>query len=247
MMSYFIVFAGKGGTGKSSLASLTVKYLLDRKLGPVLVVDADPNFCLPELLGVKVSETVASVRDNALKNKPDGMSLDEWLEIQINRIVEEADGFDLLVMGRPEGSGCYCAVNNVLKRILQEIAEQYNYIVVDNEAGMEHISRGIINKIDILFIVSTPQKSSIQAAFRINELVKEVGIIPKKKVLVINQAFRTIEEKFKNEFEKIEYVYFDDNIRKLSERGGSIFSLNSASEILKNFYRILEDTIERKI
>ncbi|WP_028844801.1 AAA family ATPase [Thermodesulfovibrio thiophilus] len=243
-MNYFIVFAGKGGTGKSTLAALTVRYLSENKAHSVLVVDADPNFCLPELLGVRVNETLASIRDHAMQNKPEGISLDEWLEIQINRIMAESQGFDLLVMGRPEGSGCYCAVNNILRRILQEISEQYRYIVVDNEAGMEHISRGIVNKIDFLFIVSSPSKTSMQAATRINNLVNEVGIMPKNKALIINQAFNEVEEdELTKQFGKIRYVFFDENLRKLSERGESIFSLSHTSETLKNFYAILEDAI----
>ncbi|GAB5047018.1 nucleotide-binding protein [Thermodesulfovibrio sp. TK110] len=250
-MSYFIVFAGKGGTGKSTLAAFTVKYLSERKLSPVLVVDADPNYCLPELLGVEIKETVASIRDNALKQKPEGMSLDEWLEIQINRVIEEAKGFDLIVMGRPEGSGCYCAVNNVLKRILQEIAEHYRYIVVDNEAGMEHISRGILNKVDLLFIVSTFTKTSIQAALRINELIKELNITPKKKVLIINMAFREFEESEEEEllkhFDSIYYVFFDKDFLKLSEKGRNVFSLPKAEAIWVNFEWILEEIIEQKI
>ncbi|WP_353683479.1 AAA family ATPase [Thermodesulfovibrio sp. 3907-1M] len=250
-MSYFIVFAGKGGTGKSTLAAFTVKYLSERKLGPVLVVDADPNYCLPELLGVEIKETVASVRDNALKEKPEGMSLDEWLEIQINRVVEEAEGFDLIVMGRPEGSGCYCAVNNVLKRILQEIAEHYRYIVVDNEAGMEHISRGILNKVDLLFIVSTFTKTGIQAALRINELIKELNINPEKKLLIINMAFREFEDSEEEEllkhFDSIYYVFFDKDFLKLSEKGRNVFSLPKGEAIWVNFKWILEETVEQKI
>lgn len=241
-MSYFISFAGKGGTGKSSLASLTVRYLLEKKSGPILVIDADPNFCLPELLGVKVQETLASIKDTTLQNKPEGFSLDEWLELQVNRILKESKGFDLLVMGRPEGSGCYCAVNNVLKRVIQEIAEQYKYIVIDNEAGMEHISRGIINKIDLLFIVCTPQKISIKAAYRIDELVRELNIKPKNKILIINQSFNEVEEKL--EFDRIYYVYFDHIIKNISEKGESILSLDSNSEILRGFYRVLDEEIE---
>lgn len=245
-MSYFIVFAGKGGTGKSTLAALTVRYLKEKNLIPILAVDADPNFCLPELLGISSFETLAEIRDTALQRKPDGMSLDEWLEIEINRIVEESEGFDLLVMGRPEGSGCYCAVNNVLKRVIQEISENYKYIIVDNEAGMEHISRGIVNRIDLLFIIGTPAKSSIQAALRINELIKELGIKPKKKIFIINQSTDKIEgeESLRKNFEAVLYVNFDENIKKLSEKGKSIFSIQGDALILKNFYSLLEEEIE---
>lgn len=246
-MSYFIVFAGKGGTGKSTLAALTVRYLRDKKLMPVLAVDADPNFCLPELLGISSFETLAEIRDNALNSKPEGMSLDEWLEIELNRIVEESEGFDLLVMGRPEGSGCYCAVNNVLKRILQEISEQYKYIVIDNEAGMEHISRGIVNKIDLLFVIGTPAKSSLQAALRINELSKELNLSPERRILVINQATERLEEDriFSSYFEKVSYLCFDEEIKRISEKGGSIFSLKNHSSVIRDFYSLLEEEIGR--
>ncbi len=246
-MSYFMVFAGKGGTGKSTLAALTVRYLMEKHLKPILAVDADPNFCLPELLGIDHFETLAEVRDNVLQRKPEGMSLDDWLEIEINRIVEESEGFDLLVMGRPEGSGCYCAVNNVLKRILLEIAEQYRYIVVDNEAGMEHISRGIVNKIDLLFIVGTPAKSSIQAALRINQLTKELGIEPNKKIFIINQSNKRVEDEqvLLKDFKKVIYVNFDENVKRISEEGKSIFSLQDDSLIIKNLYDLLEEEIER--
>lgn len=245
-MSYFILFAGKGGTGKSTLAALTIRYLKEKNLTPVLAVDADPNFCLPEFLGISSFETLAEIRDNALQKKPDGMSLDKWLELEINRIVEESEGFDLLVMGRPEGRGCYCAVNNVLKRILQDISEQYKYIVIDNEAGMEHISRGIVSKIDHLFIVGTPAKSSIQAALRINELTKELGIKPVKKILIINQATNRIKEweELHKEFQKVLYISFDESIKELSEKGKSIFSLQDNSPIMKIFFSLLEVELE---
>ncbi|MCS7214527.1 MAG: AAA family ATPase [Thermodesulfovibrio sp.] len=247
-MGYFIVFAGKGGTGKSTLAALTVKYLLSKNVKPVLVVDADPNFCLPELLAVKVRETLASVRDGAMHNKPETMSLDEWLEIRINSVIEEAEGFDLLVMGRPEGSGCYCAVNNVLKRIIREIADNYRYIVVDNEAGMEHISRGLLNKIDLLFIIATPAKSGIQAALRIDELIRETNIVPQKKVLIVNMAFNEIEDSQKEQllkyFNKIHYVFFDRDFMKLSETGRSVFNISENEPVWKNFKKILEEEIE---
>ncbi len=242
-MSYYIVFAGKGGTGKSTLAALTVRYLREKVLKPILAVDADPNYCLPDLLGIQEVETLAEIRDNALLRKPQGMSLDEWLEIEINRIVKESEGFDLLVMGRPEGKGCYCAVNNVLKRVISEIAENYMYIVVDNEAGMEHISRGILDKIDLLFIVGTPAKNSIQAALRIKELIKRLGITPKKNIFIINQATNKIEE-INRDFEKVFYVNFDVNLKKLSERGEDIFSLQDNSAIIDSFYKILEEEIE---
>ncbi|MCS7202908.1 MAG: AAA family ATPase [Thermodesulfovibrio sp.] len=247
-MSYIVAFAGKGGVGKSTLAALTVRYLSDKRKRPILVVDADPNYCLPELLGVSINRTLASVKEEALKNKPEYIPLDEWLEIQVNKIITESKNFDLIVMGRPERDGCYCAVNNVLKRVIKEISGNYNYTVVDNEAGMEHLSRGILNKIDVLFTVSSPAKSSIQAALRIRELLKELNISLEKIFLVINQAQKKLdesEEKYlKRAFEDIYYVYFDREILNLSEEGKSVFSLSEGSVSKENFYQILEVTFD---
>lgn len=244
MMSYFIVFAGKGGTGKSTLAALTVRYLSEKNKTPLLVVDADPNYCLPDLLGVCIEDTVSSIRDNVSHEKPETMSLDEWLEIQINRIVAEGKGFDLLVMGRPEGSGCYCAINNVLKRIIQNLSNQYKYIVVDNEAGMEHISRGILEKINTLFIVATPAKNSIQAALRIRELIRELNLNPEKVVLLINQFVSEPKHNdLQKEFEYIKYISFDKEIYKLNEKGENIFTLCPSSIALQNFYKVMEEVL----
>lgn len=246
-MSFFIVFAGKGGTGKSSLAAITLRYLIEKNLGPLIAIDADPNFCLPELLGVLSFETLAEVRENALNRKPEGMSLDEWLQIEVNRIIFESRGFDLLVMGRPEGSGCYCAVNNVLKRVINDIAEHYKYIIIDNEAGMEHISRGLLNKADLLFIIATPAQSSLGAAIRIDKLTRDIGIKPKKKILIINQSSenKITNENLKNLFYRVDVVGFDNNLKKMSEKGDSIFTLPEDTQVIKEFYKILEVEIER--
>ncbi|VAX28066.1 CO dehydrogenase accessory protein CooC (nickel insertion) [hydrothermal vent metagenome] len=193
-MSFLIALAGKGGTGKTSIAGLTVRYLVEKRRGPVLAVDADSNACLNEALGVKVHASVGQLRESSLETirsgseRPGGMSMDELFEYQINQALIEAKGFDLLVMGRPEGPGCYCAANNIIRKYTDILAERYPYVVIDNEAGMEHLSRRTTHKVDILLIVSDPTVKGIQTAGRIRDLVDELKLDIERSVLIINRV-----------------------------------------------------------
>ncbi len=193
-MSFLIALAGKGGTGKTSIAGLTVRYLVEKRRGPVLAVDADSNACLNEALGVKVHASVGQLRESSLETirsgseRPGGMSMDELFEYQINQALIEAKGFDLLVMGRPEGPGCYCAANNIIRKYTDILAERYPYVVIDNEAGMEHLSRRTTPKVDLLLIVSDPTVKGIQTAGRIRDLVDELKLDIERSVLIINRV-----------------------------------------------------------
>ncbi|NOY39190.1 MAG: carbon monoxide dehydrogenase [Nitrospirae bacterium] len=193
-MSFLIALAGKGGTGKTSIAGLTVRYLVEKRRGPVLAVDADSNACLNEALGVKVHASVGQLRESSLETirsgseRPGGMSMDELFEYQINQALIEAKGFDLLVMGRPEGPGCYCAANNIIRKYTDILAERYPYVVIDNEAGMEHLSRRTTHKVDLLLIVSDPTVKGIQTAGRIRALVDELKLDIERSVLIINRV-----------------------------------------------------------
>jgi CO dehydrogenase maturation factor len=193
-MAYTIAFAGKGGTGKTSIAALTMKYLIYRRKGAVLGVDADSNSCLNEALGVEVHKTVGRLREESLDTarsgaaRPGGMSLEQMFDYEIQQSVIEADGFDLLVMGRPEGPGCYCAANNIIRKYTDKLSESYSYVVLDNEAGMEHLSRLTTHKVDILFVVSDPTMKGIITAKRIVELVAELKIKADRCLLIINRV-----------------------------------------------------------
>ena len=158
-MAFRIAVSGKGGVGKSTFAALTVRYLA-RELGKtVLAVDADPNATLGAMLGVAVDASVADIREETLEKKdsiPSGMSKDQFVEFKIQQCIVEERGFDLLTMGRPEGPGCYCFVNSLLRRYLERAAEDYPYVVIDNEAGMEHLSRRTDGAVDLLLIVTEP-------------------------------------------------------------------------------------------
>ena len=187
-MAFSVAMAGKGGTGKTTLAGLLVKYLVMNQKTPVLAVDADSNANLNEVLGVRVTETLGEAREDMKKGQvPSGMTKDIFMEMKLEQSVVESDGYDLVVMGQPEGAGCYCAANTLLTNFLDRMQGNYPYIVVDNEAGMEHISRLTTKNVDVLLVVSDTSRRSIQAAIRINKLAGELNIGIKRSFIIINQ------------------------------------------------------------
>jgi len=192
-MSYTIAVAGKGGTGKTTVSSLVIGHFLRAGRTPVFAVDADANFNLNEQLGVEVTHTIGGMRED-MKRKisanevPPGVSKDEYMEMLLHQTLVEAPGFDLLVMGRPEGPGCYCAANNMLRRYLEVLAKNYPFVVIDNEAGMEHLSRRTTMKIDLLLLVSEPSPVGIMSAARIRDLAREMEIGVARTGLVINRV-----------------------------------------------------------
>lgn len=188
-MPYTIALAGKGGTGKTTLAGLLVRYLAKENMKPVLAVDADSNSNLNEVLGVEVEDTLGNAREDMKKgNVPDGMTKDVFISMRMEEAIVEASDFDLLVMGQPEGSGCYCAANSLLAGFMEKLTGNYPYLVMDNEAGMEHISRLTTRNVDVLLIVSDPSRRGLQAAIRIDKLARELNIGVGQSALVINQV-----------------------------------------------------------
>jgi CO dehydrogenase maturation factor len=188
-MAFSIALAGKGGTGKTTLAGLLVKYLLHHHKQPVLAVDADSNSNLNEVLGVAICDTLGNAREEMKKGQvPSGMTKDVFMSMKLEQAVAESEGFDLISMGRPEGSGCYCAANSLLTGFLEKLVGNYPYIVMDNEAGMEHVSRLTTKNVDVLLLVADPSRRGLQAALRIDALARELTIGVGKSRLVINQA-----------------------------------------------------------
>jgi CO dehydrogenase maturation factor len=238
-MGYVIAMAGKGGTGKTTLAALIVRIIREKRLGSVLAVDADPNNNLSEALGVNLRETIAEILDNIALHPekiPTGMSKDRFIEYQIQTAIVEGDGFDLLTMGRPEGPGCYCYVNNVLRNVMAKLIKDYEYIVIDNEAGLEHLSRRTTRVADALVIISDATPQGLKAAQRINELAKELDIKTKKNLLIINYSEKDIDkEKIKNL--KLDYlgsVPLDSSIQKISLNGNSLMDLKEDAISIKS-------------
>lgn len=193
-MSYNIAVAGKGGTGKTSLTGLLIDILLKENKKPILVVDADANANINEVLGVEVDETIGQIREEANMTEkkgnsfPGGMTKAQFLQWKLNSILVEGNGYDLLVMGRSEGEGCYCFVNGILREQVKQISGQYNYVITDNEAGMEHLSRKTTKHIDTLLLVSDCSRRSIQAVARIRDLAKELNLSVGKVYLIVNKA-----------------------------------------------------------
>ncbi len=189
-MSQLIAIAGKGGVGKSTFSALLIRYLLkvDR---PILAVDADPNSTLPVMLGLKPGQTIGEVLEEFMSSKlkiPAGMGKQAWLQLRLSQAVAEGKGLDLMVMGRPEGEGCYCSPNAVLREFLDRMRENYKWVVVDNEAGMEHLSRRTEGKIDYLFVVSDPTVKGIRTVKNVMDLIAELKLEIKAKYLVLNKA-----------------------------------------------------------
>jgi CO dehydrogenase maturation factor len=188
-MAFTIALAGKGGTGKTTLAGLLVKYLFQHHKTPVLAVDADSNSNLNEVLGVTMGCTLGGAREDMKKgNVPAGMTKDVFMSMKLEESVVESTGFDLIVMGRPEGAGCYCAANSLLAGFMEKLVDNYPYIVMDNEAGMEHISRLTTKNVDVLLLISDPSRRGLQAALRIDELARELRIGVGQSYLIINQV-----------------------------------------------------------
>jgi len=188
-MPYSIALAGKGGTGKTTIAGLLIKYLLTKEKTPVLAVDADSNANLNEVLGLELGETLGDAREDMRKgNVPSGMTKDIFISMRMEEAILESDGYDLIIMGQPEGPGCYCAANTLLTGFLEKLTDNYPYIVMDNEAGMEHISRLTTKNIDLLLIVADTSRRGLQAAVRIKELAKSLNIGVSKSCLIINQV-----------------------------------------------------------
>jgi len=185
---FTIALSGKGGTGKTTVSSLLVRSFIAMGETPVLAVDADPNANLHEALGVSVKETLGSMREEAFsRNIPPGMNRHGYVRLRFRQALVESEGFDLVAMGRPEGTGCYCFANDLLSECMQTLERDYQFIVIDSEAGMEHISRGTIGKPDLLLIVSDPGARGLRTIARIREIATQLGLEKEKIHVVFNQ------------------------------------------------------------
>ena len=243
-MSVTIAVAGKGGVGKTTLCGLLIQYLCETGRRPVLAVDADANSNLNEVLGVDVDMTLGEIREEVAKAEtskdnpiPASMSKSDYMEIMFNRCLVEDDDFDMLVMGRTQGKGCYCFVNGLLQTQLQKLTPNYPYVVVDNEAGMEHISRGILPKVDTLILVSDCSRRGVQAAGRIAELAKDCNLNPKTMGLIVNRApdgklnSGTMEEIEKQGLTLLGVVPHDDQVYEYDCEGKPTVELPDSSPV----------------
>ena len=188
-----IAVAGKGGTGKTTFCGMLVRSLADRKKGHILAVDADPNSNLNEVLGIKAPVSLGEIREGMLDKGagdalPAGMTKQEYMEFMFSDALHEHEDYDLLVMGRTQGAGCYCYVNGILRTQIDRYSGSYSYIIVDNEAGLEHISRGTLPRVDILLLISDCSRRGIQAAGRVAQMAGDMKLNPKVMKLIVNRA-----------------------------------------------------------
>jgi CO dehydrogenase maturation factor len=228
-MTVTIAVSGKGGSGKTTVASMIVRTLLERSdRGSILCIDADPNSCLALALGAAPGVTVAEIREHA-RAKPanaGGPDRVRTFEYGLQQAITEAGRFDLVTMGRPEGPSCYCAVNNLLRRILDELSSKYQYVVIDNEAGMEHLSRRTTNNVDLLCLVSEATAVGALTARRIHELARQLPIVVRKMGVLWNKTEGDYPQtEGAGALEVLGCLPEDAAVRDASRRGADVFSL----------------------
>lgn len=254
-MTVKIAVSGKGGTGKTTLSGLLIAVLLKQGKKPVLAIDADANSTLHETLGVRPATTIGELREHTRKNIdaiPPGVPKETYLELKVQEAVTEGDGFDLLVMGRPEGSGCYCYVNSVLRKYVDVLADNYPYVVMDNEAGMEHLSRRTSQGADTLLICSDPTVRGIMTAERIAALAREEDMNVGRVLLVIGRqpegagtdlSDRVLEKIKESGLELTGVIPYDEEIEKIDLAGGAFVNLPDDSPALVAAAEILAKII----
>jgi len=237
-LSVNIAVAGKGGSGKTSVASLVIRYLIKNDLGTILTVDADPNSNLAESLGLEVRQTVGRILNNFQGEKlniPPGMTKEAYLEYQLNMAITESKGLDLITMGRGEGPECYCYPNVVIRKLIDDWSKNYAYVVMDNEAGLEHLSRRTTQNIDELLLVSDHSVKGVRAAARIRELVSELKLMVKRESVIINLVPDGIDPLLSREMDRLGIVPtaaipVDEELRRYDLEQKPLFDLPDTSQ-----------------
>jgi len=243
-----IAMAGKGGTGKTTIACLLIRFLLKKGMVPILAVDADANANLNEVLGLKVESTLGNAREGLKDGVPTGMTRDLYMEYKVQESLVESHGYDLIVMGRPEGPGCYCHANTLLSRYMEILCGNYRVVVMDNEAGMEHISRLLARRADILLIVSDPTQRGILAARRIRDLARELKLNVKKDYVIINRVNGELPPEIKDAVEAAGLnlagcVQEDELISRYDAEGRPTVELPDDARSVQALHEILETII----
>lgn len=247
-----IAISGKGGTGKTTLAALIIRWLKEKEMGPILAVDADPNVNLNDLLEVRIEETVGTIREELKRSAhklPGGMTKQEFLEYKIHASLKETRDFDLIAMGRPEGPGCYCYANNLLRDILKTLSNNYKVVVIDNEAGMEHLSRRMTQKIDYLFIVSDPSARSVRAGGKISKLLFELDARVSRKLLVLNRVKDSIPDILENIIQEQGMDLFssipeDDTLLQMDQSGKPIWKIPEESPAYQAIHQMMGELMK---
>lgn len=253
-MTKTIAFAGKGGTGKTTIAALLTNNLVQRIKGPLLAIDADPSTNLHLALGLPMPATVGDIREDMADSGADsqlgvGISRLDYLRREIQMVLEEGEKIDLLAMGRPEGQGCYCAANHLLRSIIDGLAGNYEMLVIDNEAGMEHISRRTTRDVDILFIITDPTLRGMKAAESILEMSRDLEINIHHRMLILNRVAGELPEPLQEAIDKMDVevgavIPADPQINELDALGKPLINLNGESPAQREIRKLTEKLFE---
>jgi len=253
-LSTVIAISGKGGTGKTTFAALGVRYLLEEGLGPVLAVDADSNSNLDMALGIDLTSTIGAVREDLSekvqkRQLPAGMPKQDLLEMQIEQALVETKEFDLMSMGRAEGPGCYCAINNMLRVFLDRLVENYRFVVIDNEAGMEHLSRRTARGVDMMFVMSDQSRRGLETAVRIKDLAREMKLEIRKVFLVVSRVTMPVEGDLERSIESTGMelagiIPEDDRVGRLDLAGEPLVGLARDSQASVAVRNIMESVLQ---
>jgi len=253
-MSTVIAIAGKGGTGKTTISGLIIRYLSRSGHRPILAVDADPDSNLPQAIGLggeKTISTIGRARQDFFVSKgtvPAGVPKEAYLELRLNEVLVETADIDLLVMGRPEGAGCYCYINNVLRSFLESLGRNYPYVIIDNEAGLEHLSRRTAQQVDMLIVVSDYSINGLRAAGRIRELSEELGLEIGKRFLVINRVPGGLNGSFRKQAEQqglslLGVVPLDESISEGDLVGRAVIDLPDENRAVRAVHDFMQKVI----
>jgi CO dehydrogenase maturation factor len=248
-MAFTIAISGKGGVGKTTIAGILITRMIKQGYEPILAVDADPNTCLDSLLGVKVVKSIGRIREEAReiasKGELQGIAKQDYLQLKVSECLVESDHFDLIAMGRSEGPGCYCYANNALKTIISQISSSYPYLVLDNEAGLENLSRRIIQQVDVLIMIADPSRMGIETLLRLQSLAIEMNIKYNKLIIIINRnRHRRLTEMMSGIKEKTGadlVIDFPDNleIAEFAEQGKNLFDMTGNNEIVNQIDELI--------
>lgn len=250
-MSFVIAVAGKGGTGKTTTSALIIRTLMKMGKTPILAIDADPNSNLAESIGINIDETIGSVLQEFLRNRgqiPQGMSKQSFLDLKLHQILKEGKNLDMMAMGCPEGPGCYCSINAMLKTYFEDLVKNYKYVVIDNEAGMEHFSRKTANDIDLLLFCSNYSLKGLQTVKRLSEMIDEIGIVVSKRFLMVNRTPEQLNGDFMAEVEKIGIPYLgnvvsDTTLEEFELSGRPLTDLPDNSPSVIQFEKLVKNLI----